>query len=55
MDPVESGLACGSDTAHMSLFGYDPRKFVVLNMIFKTKTKNKITKIMKILSRKRCL
>ncbi len=26
MDPVETGLACGSDTAHMSIFGYDPRK-----------------------------
>jgi len=26
MDPVEPGLACGSDTAHMSLFGYDPKK-----------------------------
>jgi len=26
MDPVEPGLACGSDTAHMSLLGYDPRK-----------------------------
>lgn len=26
MDPVEPGLACGSDTAHMSIFGYDPRK-----------------------------
>ncbi|GFH09043.1 metalloenzyme domain-containing protein [Haematococcus lacustris] len=25
LDPVEPGLACGSDTAHMSLFGYDPR------------------------------
>lgn len=25
IDPVEPGLACGSDTAHMSLFGYDPR------------------------------
>lgn len=24
MDPVETGLACGSDTAHMSLFGYNP-------------------------------
>jgi len=24
MDPVETGLACGSDTAHMSIFGYDP-------------------------------
>jgi len=23
-DPVQAGLACGSDTAHMSLFGYDP-------------------------------
>jgi len=23
-DPVQSGLACGSDTAHMSIFGYDP-------------------------------
>ncbi|KAI8884206.1 archaeal type cofactor-independent phosphoglycerate mutase [Backusella circina FSU 941] len=27
LDPVEPGLACGSDTAHMSLLGYDPRKF----------------------------
>ncbi len=26
MDPVEPGLACGSDTAHMSIFGYDPRQ-----------------------------
>ncbi|KDO24190.1 hypothetical protein SPRG_10619 [Saprolegnia parasitica CBS 223.65] len=25
MDPVEPGLACGSDTAHMSIFGYDPQ------------------------------
>jgi 2,3-bisphosphoglycerate-independent phosphoglycerate mutase len=25
-DPVRSGLACGSDTAHMSIFGYDPLK-----------------------------
>lgn len=25
MDPVEPGLACGSDTSHLSLFGYDPR------------------------------
>ena len=25
-DPVQAGLACGSDTAHMSLFGYDPLK-----------------------------
>eukprot|EP00899_Mesostigma_viride_P027477 jgi/Mesvir1/7914/Mv26581-RA.4 len=25
MDPVEPGLACGSDTAHMSILGYDPR------------------------------
>lgn len=24
MDPVQPGLACGSDTAHMSIFGYDP-------------------------------
>ena len=23
-DPVQSGLACGSDTAHMSIFGYNP-------------------------------
>ena len=27
MDPVEPGLACGSDTAHLSLLGYDPRKW----------------------------
>lgn len=26
MDPVEPGLACGSDTAHMSIFGYNPFK-----------------------------
>ena len=25
VDPVEAGLACGSDTAHLSLFGYPPR------------------------------
>lgn len=24
MDPVETGLACGSDTAHMAIFGYSP-------------------------------
>jgi 2,3-bisphosphoglycerate-independent phosphoglycerate mutase len=24
MDPVETGLACGSDTAHMNIFGYNP-------------------------------
>ncbi len=24
---MEPGLACGSDTAHLSIFGYDPRKF----------------------------
>nr|CAD1817012.1 unnamed protein product [Ananas comosus var. bracteatus] len=27
MDPVEPGLACGSDTAHLSLLGYDPRLY----------------------------
>ncbi|EPB88271.1 hypothetical protein HMPREF1544_04979 [Mucor circinelloides 1006PhL] len=27
LDPVEPGLACGSDTAHMSILGYDPRKY----------------------------
>jgi hypothetical protein len=27
VDPVEPGLACGSDTAHLSIFGYDPRKY----------------------------
>lgn len=24
MDPYEAGLSCGSDTAHLSFFGYDP-------------------------------
>ena len=24
MDPVETGCACGSDTAHMNIFGYNP-------------------------------
>ena len=24
MDPVETGLACGSDTAHMNIFKYNP-------------------------------
>lgn len=24
IDPVETGLACGSDTAHMNIFGYNP-------------------------------
>lgn len=27
MDPVETGLACGSDTAHLSLLGYNPRVY----------------------------
>ncbi|KAF3443952.1 hypothetical protein FNV43_RR13642 [Rhamnella rubrinervis] len=27
MDPVEVGLACGSDTAHLSLMGYNPRVY----------------------------
>jgi len=27
MDPVEAGNACGSDTAHLSILGYDPRKY----------------------------
>jgi 2,3-diphosphopglycerate-independent phosphoglycerate mutase len=25
MSPVEPGVACGSDTAHLSILGYDPR------------------------------
>jgi 2,3-bisphosphoglycerate-independent phosphoglycerate mutase len=25
-DPVQAGLACGSDTAHMQIFGYNPFK-----------------------------
>ncbi|EGG18347.1 phosphonopyruvate decarboxylase-like protein [Cavenderia fasciculata] len=27
MDPVEPGYACGSDTAHLSILGYDPRTY----------------------------
>ena len=27
VDPCEPGLACGSDTAHMSMLGYDPRRW----------------------------
>ncbi|KAK4338816.1 hypothetical protein RND71_040278 [Anisodus tanguticus] len=27
MDPVEVGLGCGSDTAHLSLLGYEPRVY----------------------------
>ncbi|KAL1933541.1 hypothetical protein VTP01DRAFT_7631 [Rhizomucor pusillus] len=27
MDSVEPALACGSDTAHMSILGYNPRKY----------------------------
>ena len=34
MDPVEPGLACGSDTAHMSIFGYDPFTLYRLIIIF---------------------
>ena len=30
LDPVEPGLACGSDTAHLSLLGYDPRRWTSL-------------------------
>jgi 2,3-bisphosphoglycerate-independent phosphoglycerate mutase len=26
VDAVEPGLACGSDTSHMNILGYDPRK-----------------------------
>lgn len=32
MDPVEPGLACGSDTAHLSIFGYDPKKYTIRNI-----------------------
>jgi 2,3-diphosphopglycerate-independent phosphoglycerate mutase len=27
MDVVECGLACGSDTAHMNILGYNPMKY----------------------------
>lgn len=30
LDPVAPGFACGSDTAHMSILGYDPVVCVVL-------------------------
>jgi 2,3-bisphosphoglycerate-independent phosphoglycerate mutase len=29
MDSVEPGLACGSDTSHMNVLGYDPRRWVL--------------------------
>jgi len=32
LDPVEPGLACGSDTAHLSLLGYDPRRYAARRM-----------------------
>ena len=28
LDPVQVGLACGSDTAHLSIFGYPPKQYV---------------------------
>lgn len=28
LDPVAPGFACGSDTAHMSILGYDPVMYV---------------------------
>lgn len=31
LDPVQVGLACGSDTAHLSIFGYPPQMYVVPN------------------------
>ena len=31
LDPVYPGLACGSDTAHMNIFGYPPRKLPSLH------------------------
>ncbi|KAF2313733.1 hypothetical protein GH714_013039 [Hevea brasiliensis] len=36
MDPVEVGLACGSDTAHLSLLGYDPRVIIRVESNFAT-------------------
>lgn len=36
MDPVEPGLACGSDTAHLSILGYDPRKYYAGRGSFET-------------------
>lgn len=30
MDPVEPGLGCGSDTAHLSILGYPPRMYVTI-------------------------
>ena len=27
IDPVEAGTSCGSDTAHLSILGYDPRQY----------------------------
>lgn len=36
MDPVEPGLACGSDTAHMNIFGYNPFEFYMGRGSFET-------------------
>ena len=34
MDPVAPGLACGSDTAHLSLLGYNPITYAMGHLIF---------------------
>ncbi|KAI9313094.1 phosphonopyruvate decarboxylase-like protein [Dichotomocladium elegans] len=37
LDSVEPGLACGSDTAHMSILGYNPRQYYRGRGAFETK------------------
>ena len=34
LDPVEPGLACGSDTAHLSILGYNPYMYKYIYLLW---------------------